>query len=247
MYPAVPRRALATALLLLSVTLGTPTQAGSPAAAKPGLPHVAARLAAGEPLRISAFGSSSTEGAGASTPAASYPSQLQRILASRLAGGVTVLNRGIGGEDADDMALRIPAIIADRPDLVVWQTGSNDPLRDVPLDRFANRTREGIAALRAAGIDVMLMTPQLCDRLDSAPDAASYRKALRSIGRENSVPVVRRFDLMQQWLDRRMITRAALLSTDGLHMADAGYHLLATEVAREILALAEPAQVAGLR
>ena len=202
------------------------------------LPLVASRLVSGAPLRIIAFGSSSTEGVGASAQAASYPSRLQQALSSGLRGPVVVLNRGIGGEDVDDMALRLPAILAEKPDLVIWQTGTNDPLRDVPLARFVDKTRAGIAAMRAAGVDVMLMEPQLCDRLQSTAGADRYRLALRQIGAEMGVPVIRRFDLMRAWLDRGLITRAALMSGDGLHMADAGYAMLATEVAREICAAA---------
>jgi len=40
------------------------------------LPHLAQKIAAGDPITIVAIGSSSTAGAGASSPDASYPSQL---------------------------------------------------------------------------------------------------------------------------------------------------------------------------
>jgi acyl-CoA thioesterase-1 len=202
------------------------------------LPLVGSRLAESAPLRIIAFGSSSTEGVGASSKSASYPGRLQQALAARLPGPVVVLNRGIGGEDADDMALRLPAILADKPDLVIWQTGTNDPLRDVPLKRFIAETRSGIGAMRGVGVDVMLMEPQFCDRLKSTTGAQSYRLALRQIGEEMGVPVIRRFDLMRAWLDKGLITPAALMAGDGLHMADAGYAMLAPEVARAILAAA---------
>ena len=204
------------------------------------LPRVAARIARGAPLRITAFGSSSTEGAGASSRSASYPSRLQEALSARLAGRVEVLNRGVGGEDADDMALRLPAVLAEKPDLVIWQTGTNDPLRNVPLARFAAETTSGIVMIRTAGADVMLIEPQLCERLQSTPGADRYRLALRRIGTELNVPVVRRFDLMKNWLDKGLVTGAALMSGDGLHMADAGYAMLALEVAREILQGALP-------
>jgi lysophospholipase L1-like esterase len=101
------------------------------------LSHVAARLAAHQPIVIVAFGSSSTEGRGASSPAATYPSRLLADLTAELPRQrVIVINQGIGGDDADDMALRLPTVIAERPDLIIWQTGSNDPLRNVPLDRY---------------------------------------------------------------------------------------------------------------
>src|ERR1700684_303606 len=60
------------------------------------LRHTARRLAADEPLTIVAIGSSSTWGAGASSPAASYPSRLAAELGKRLPrDDVTVLNRGV--------------------------------------------------------------------------------------------------------------------------------------------------------
>jgi acyl-CoA thioesterase I len=225
------------AVLAMTGTVPSFAQAGEKPS-QTALPLVASRLAHGTPLRIVAFGSSSTEGAGASSPAASYPSRLEQVLTARLATPVAVLNRGIGGEDADDMARRVPEILAEKPDLVVWQTGTNDPLRGVPVERFVAETRAGIAAMRAAGVDVMLMEPQLCDRLAATAGADRYRLALRQIGAETGVPVVRRFDLMRTWLERHTVTRAAMMSGDGLHMADAGYALLATEVAGEILASA---------
>ena len=211
--------------------------AADPVPARPEtLPRVAAALQKGEPLRIVAFGSSSTEGVGATTPRMTYPRQLDLALSARVADQVVVLNRGIGGEDAEDMARRIPAILADHPDLVIWQTGSNDPLRAVPLERFEALTRAGITQIRAAGVDVMLMEPQLCERLASTTGADIYRDALRRIGAEMGVPVIKRYDLMTEWLKTGQITRTALLWNDGLHMTDAGYAMLGTEVAREILA-----------
>ncbi len=200
------------------------------------LPHVADLLAAEAPVRVIAFGSSSTEGVGASAQRATYPSRLERQLATLLPRNkVVVLNRGIGGEDAADMLRRLPSILAERPDLVIWQTGSNDALRDVPLDRFIRETRQGITAMREAGADVMLMGPQLCPRLADRPGADHYRLALRQIGRDMGAPVIRRFDLMRSWLQKGVLTMRQMLSGDGLHMADAGYALLATEVARAIL------------
>jgi lysophospholipase L1-like esterase len=238
MFCPAPRwlaRVLATALVIVIMAGSSLAEAALRDGGTIALPHVASRLAEHAPLRITAFGSSSTEGVGASSPAATYPSRLEQALSSSLPGKVIVLNRGIGGEDADDMASRLPAIIAEKPDLVIWQTGSNDPLRGVPLGRFAENTRAGISAMRAAGVDVMIMEPQLCARLDTTPGAGRYRDALRAIGRDMSVPVIRRFDLMHLWLDERLMTRDQLLSRDGLHMGDAGYAMLAAEAAREIL------------
>lgn len=238
--PALPRRAAAIAALLAIAV--PPASAASPDRFELVLPHTAEALAEREPLRIVAFGSSSTEGVGATSPAATYPSRLQVELGAALPKlPLIVINRGKGGEDAEDMARRLPAIIAQHPDLVIWQTGTNDALRDEPLDRFIALTRAGILAIRAAGIDVMLIEPQRCRALDAIPDALRYRDAVRGLGAELGVPVIRRYDLMQAWVKGGLLNRAQLMSGDGLHMGDGGYALLAKEVARTILDDAEPA------
>ncbi len=196
----------------------------------------AARSGPYRTLRIVAFGSSSTQGVGASGPAAAYPAQLETMLRAVLPAGVRVANRGIGGEDVDDMMVRLDKdVVAARPDIAIWQTGSNDALRHVPLARFEAETRAGIAAIRRAGIAVVLMEPQWCPALEKTGDG--FRDAVRRIGADMGVPVIRRSDLMHDWIRSGQLTMADMLSPDGLHMRDAGYRLLATRVAAEILQL----------
>jgi acyl-CoA thioesterase-1 len=234
--------------LVLAIGLIAPATAGEVPAQSDGisLKQMAVRLATHLPLRIIAFGSSSTEGIGASSAAASYPSRLLAALAAALpaAQKVTVLNKGIGGEDADDMAKRLPSIIAEHPDLIIWQTGTNDPLRDLPLDRFVQETIDGVQEIQAAHIDLMLMEPQLCRQLDGNPVSVRYRDALRSIGEGMDVPVIRRYDMMRAWLADGTLTAKEMLSPDGLHMADGGYARLADAIAIDILHRAQTPRVA---
>jgi acyl-CoA thioesterase-1 len=233
---------------ILALTLLGPAFAGGPQAVSGDrrLSHLADRLAAGLPMRIIAFGSSSTEGYGASSPAASYPSRLQDALNAAWSPRrqVVVLNRGIHGEDADDMARRLPAVIAEHPDLIIWQTGSNDPLLNLPLDRFVQETSAGVQEIQAAHIDLMLMEPQLCRALDGKPVSVSYRDALRSIGAEMDVPVIRRYDLMRGWLADGVLTATQMLAPDGLHMADGGYAKLADAIAADIRRRTDPPRIA---
>ena len=231
-------------MVFWAMTIAAPAFAGEPPSNP--LHHVAVRLAQHAPLRIIAFGSSSTEGVGASSPAAAYPNQLLKDLSALLPERqqVIVLNRGIGGEDADDMLKRLPAIIAERPDLVIWQTGSNDPLRGVPIPRFIEETIAGVRAIRAAGIDLMLMEPQLCRALEGEAESHVYRNVLRAVGADMNVPVIRRYDLMRAWLATKELTADDMLSPDGLHMADGGYAKLAGVIAADILRRANPPLVA---
>jgi acyl-CoA thioesterase-1 len=232
-------------VFFLTIAIVAPAFAGD-APPNP-LKHVALRLAQHTLLRIIAFGSSSTEGVGASSPAASYPSQLLKDLSALLPERqhVVVFNRGIGGEDADDMAKRLPTVIAEHPDLIIWQTGSNDALRGVPVPRFIAETVAGVRAIRAAHIDVMLMEPQLCKALEGKEASPLYRDVVRLVGEDMQVPVIRRYDLMRTWLATGALSADEMLSPDGLHMADGGYAKLAEVVAADILHRAQPALVAG--
>ena len=211
------------------------------------LPHVARQIAIGAPLRIVAFGSSSTEGIGASSPTKAYPALLEASLRKMYPqlGGVTVLNRGIGGEHVDDMMRRLDRdVIQAEPQLVIWQTGSNDPLRGVALDHFRDVTVGAIKRLQEAGIDVVLMEPQWCPTLDATPGSSRFRDAVREIGDALGVPVIRRADLMQDWIREGKLTRKQLFASDGLHMADGGYALLAEAAAAAITEDSGRAQVA---
>jgi lysophospholipase L1-like esterase len=238
MHAVTIRRLLCLSLGLIGLSVAPMAQAGPP----PALPHVADRIAGQGTLRITAFGSSSTEGIGATSKDHCYPVRLQAALASTLPKGVSVivLNRGIGGEDVDDMMARLPAIIAEKPDLVIWQTGSNDSLRSVKLDHFIAETRDGIARMQGAGIDVMLMEPQLSQRLAHTEGSDEFLTAVRAIAEQMHVPNIRRYDLMKQWLSSGTLSYSQLMSSDFLHMTDGGYEMLAQSVAAMIIANSLP-------
>ena len=126
------------------------------------LRRMARRSPAGEPIKIVALGSSSTYGAGASTSAASYPSRLAEELNRRFPGHeITVLNRGVNGDEAADMLARLDtAVIAEKPDVVLWQVGTNSVLRDKAVLPHATLLHEGLARLKATGADIVLIDPQ---------------------------------------------------------------------------------------
>ena len=190
-------------------------------------------------FRIVAFGSSSTQGVGASAPAFAYPAQVERLFdeAFHARPSVTVTNRGVGGEDIDDMMRRLgPDVLSAKPNLVIWQVGSNDPLRGVPLEHFKKLLRAGVTALRTSGAEVMLMEPQWCPALATADASGQFVEAVRAVGAEQHVDVVRRTELMRQWLAEGLVTERALVGPDGLHMTDRGYALLAKAVFDEVSA-----------
>ena len=118
------------------------------------LKRVAARISAHQSLTIVAIGSSSTFGSGASSPAMSYPSRLAvelRALLPRTS--ITVINRGINGETAQEMLARFDRdVFAAQPDLVLWQVGSNAVLLGRPIGPTGLLIDEGLRRLKAAGL-----------------------------------------------------------------------------------------------
>jgi lysophospholipase L1-like esterase len=198
------------------------------------LTRTALSLISGEPLTIVAVGSSSTAGAGASSPTLSYPNQLEINLKARFPGArIRVVNRGVNGEDAKQMLDRFDEVIADKPDLVLWQVGTNAVLRDLSLEGEAPLIRAGIARLRAAQADVVLIDSQYAPKVLVKPDAAGMVELIRTSASAAGVGVFHRWDIMRKWREVDGQPFEALLAPDGLHMNDWSYGCLA-----KLLALA---------
>ena len=215
-----------------------------PVAAVP-LPASRAALRAEGPLTVVAFGSSSTEGAGASTPGHAYPARLEALLRAALPGrAVRVLNRGIGGQDVGEMLARLDAdVLPEHPDLVVWQAGANAALRGMDPRAFRDTLAEGIARLRASGTDVVLMDSQLAPVVLSRPLYPQLAAALRDVAAARSVPVFSRAELMRAW-EAAGTSPMDMLHADGLHHNDRGYACLAEALAASIVGgLRAPAPV----
>src|SRR6185312_2492005 len=167
------------------------------------LPHLASRLAAGAPITIVAIGSSSTQGAGASSPAASYPSRLAVELQTHFPRNkITVLNRGVGGEEVRDMLKRFDrAVINEKPDLVLWQLGTNSVIRDHPLADHGAAIRAGLNRIRATGADAVLIDPQFAPKVIAKPDAALMVALIALTAKREDVDLFPRFDFMRRWFE----------------------------------------------
>jgi acyl-CoA thioesterase I len=194
------------------------------------------RLASGEPIKIVALGSSSTYGAGASTSAAAYPSRLAEELAKHFPGQeFTVLNRGVNGEEITDMLARLEtAVIAERPDLVLWQVGTNSVLRDIALEPHVAELHEGLVRLKATGADVVLIDPQYAPRVIAKPTCDGMVSLIAATAKAEHVGIFHRFELMRHWYDAEHLPFEAFVSQDGLHMNDWSYACLAKALGRAI-------------
>jgi acyl-CoA thioesterase I len=210
------------------------------------LPHVARRLAEGRQLTVVALGSSSTQGTGASSPSLAYPARLESELHALLPHmAITVINKGVGGEDAAQMLARFERdVLAVEPDLLIWQAGVNAAIRGTSLDEFVEQMSDGIERARARGIDVMLLGPQNAPRYVAAPQRREYSEHLMLLSRLHDAPIFPRFRIMSHWVASGAFRADEIVAPDGLHMTDASYYCLARLLARAIVSAKPPAQAA---
>jgi acyl-CoA thioesterase I len=237
---AVPRPVTPSALPQASAPSAAPLACSAPTEFvhfdRP-LLRTARRLASGEPLTIVAIGSSSTAGAGASSPDASYPSRLAVELKQRFPlQDITVLNRGVNGEETEDMMARFAdGVIAEHPQLVLWQVGTNSVLRDHPLAPHSAQLHEGIDELKATGADVVLIDPQYAPKVLVKSETDGMVEQIAAAAKEENVDLFRRFAVMRNWFEVQHLPFDTFVSPDGLHMNDWGYacvaKLLATGIA----------------
>ena len=202
------------------------------------LPHVAAKLASGQPVVIVAFGSSSTQGYGSSSPEFNYPNRLAAQLQRQYPGAdITVVNSGHGGEDAPEMMKRLQTSVIDRkPDLVIWQVGTNAVLRNLDPAETAKMVDDGIARIQAAGADLVLVDPQYSPRVIERGESASRMvSVLGKIAELRRVGIFPRFEVMREWHENQALPIDSFVIADGLHMNDWGYACFAQLLGDDII------------
>lgn len=213
------------------------------------LPRLSARLSRQEAVLVVAIGSSSTAGAGASSPEHSYPAQLAALWPDMLGGGpLKMINRGINGQDVPQMVARLKQDAIDlNPDLVLWQLGTNDVLRSKGVEVFRATIRKGIAALQASGSDVVLVDLQYAPKVLQDPDHEAMQTILAELAAETKVGLFRRFDLMRHWLRPGGLSQRDLTDPDELHMTDLGYACWARAMAHALRQASRQTRTANSR
>jgi acyl-CoA thioesterase I len=186
-------------------------------------------------VKVLAIGSSSTAGVGASSPSATYIAKLETSLEGSLQGmDFDVVGRGLGGEEAQGAADRMKKEVEEtKPDLVVWQLGTNDALRHVSIDKFKTCVKTTLGWLAENKFDVVLVDPQYGDALIKDEYYEKVVGALAEVAREMHVLLVDRFEAMRELQHER--GDLFYLSTDKLHPNDRGHRCMAEQVARAIV------------
>ena len=206
------------------------------------LPAITRAVRSHEPLVIVAIGSSSTEGVGASDSAHTYPSllrnELHRVWPDL---PITVINKGVAGEMAFEMLARFERdVLPYHPQLVIWQTGSNQALRSNNIAGYSDTLKEGLSRLKATEADVVLMDPQFAPKVIASPIHMSVVDSIRAVARDANVAVFQRFAIMRHWILTHQFTIDEIVSSDGIHMNNASYGCIAHLLANSLVATASP-------
>ena len=171
-----------------------------------GLTRFAQALGRGQ-ARIVAMGSSTTAGEG---NIKAYPERLGSLLQAKYPDvKITMVNKGICGQEAPiEFARFATDVIAEKPDLVIWQVGTNavwqSPELNPPPPSFDETTRairDGLAQLHdETQADVILMDLQYVPAVltpAKKDKAIAMVEAIGELARDAGVNVFRRFAFMK--------------------------------------------------
>ena len=130
--------------------------------------------AADGPVRIVALGDSLTAGLGLPANAA-FPARLEQALRAKGI-AVEISNAGVSGDTATGGLARLDWSLADHPQAVILELGSNDMLRGIPPATTEKNLRAILDKLKAARVKVLLTGMQAQRNL-----GADYVKQFDSI------------------------------------------------------------------
>jgi lysophospholipase L1-like esterase len=167
------------------------------------LKHVAEAVTKDRRLTIAVVGTGSSMLAGPDGPPSAYPARLEAALRKRLPSVavkvVPVVKRGMTAENlAQGMA---KLLVDEKPDLVIWQTGTFDAIRRIEPDDFRTALEEGVETLHRGGADVILMNMQYSPRTETMVALGPYTDTMRAVAQHYDIPLFDRLAIMRHWSD----------------------------------------------
>lgn len=249
---------------VLATTATDPCQApDDTAGAVAALPKVAPTLQAGAVLNVLAVGSATMFGPDASlgagtitsqslgnssgtslaklfTGAASeraFPLQMAKALQTAIPGlEVNVTVRGGRSLLATDMLDIIRSELGTHHyDLVVWQTGTVEAVRNIPPGEFGQTLSDGAEAVAAAGANLVLVDPQFSRFLQTNSNIEPYEQGLQQVAAMPGVVLFRRYDLMRGWANDSQIDLERTPKSDRQKVIETLHACLGRHLARLVL------------
>ena len=195
------------------------------------LPFTKQKLRSGQTLVIVALGSSSTTGF--FSPGSAFPEVAKQEL-SRLhpSTRIDMINSGRIGETIGDNIVRIDRdVLSHKPDLVVWQIGTNDVVWRGIAEDAKQKLSEAVAGIKASGADVILFDLQYAPLVVANGKYIRMESMIDEVAAQQGVGHFPRFTLMKRAIDAGT---PGLVSWDGLHESVEGHKCVGTVLAQMI-------------
>jgi GDSL-like Lipase/Acylhydrolase family len=154
-------------------------------------------------LVIAVVGTGSSILTGPDGPSTAYPARLEVALKQRLPSvNVKVVTLVRSRLSAEDLAKGMGKLLIDeKPDLVIWQTGTIDAMRRIEPDDFRAALDEGVETLQNGNADVILMNMQYSPRTESMIALGPYADSMRLAAQQHDIPLFDRLAIMRHWSD----------------------------------------------
>ena len=167
------------------------------------LKHVAEAVRKERRLTVAVVGTGSSILAGPDGPRSAYPARLEAVLKQKLPSvAVKVVTLARTRMTAEDLAKGMEKVLADeKPDLVIWQTGTLDAIRRIEPDNFRTALEEGVETLHKGGADVILMNMQYSPRTETMVALGPYADNMRVVAQQYEIPLFDRLAIMRHWSD----------------------------------------------
>ena len=127
-------------------------------------------------------------------------------------------------------------VIDMKPDLVIWQVGTNAVLRNLDPAETIKLVEEGIGEIQTTGADLVLVDPQYSPAVNArAESAGKMINLLGKVAELRHVGIFPRFEVMRDWHEKQAIPIDNFVIADGLHMSDWGYACFAQLLGDDII------------
>ena len=134
---------------------------------------------------------------------------------------IELINSGRIMEDLGDNIARLDNdVLRYRPDLVIWQIGTNDVVWRGIADNAKGMLNEAVRRIKAAKSDVVLLDLQYAPLVTLTSRYERMQKMITDVAAEQNVGHFPRFALMKRAIDAGV---SGLVSWDGLHNSSDGY------------------------
>ena len=176
--------------------------------------------AKGSPLKIVAFGDSLTSGHRLPQKDA-YPAVIQRKLnTARLP--YTIINQGVSGDTTARAVRRLDRALAEKPDILILESGVNDGLRGVPVPEIKANLEKIIMAAQAQNAVVLLCGMEALP-LQGWQYMIDFHRMYEELAATYAVPLV-------PFLMNGVLGNPDLISDDGVHPNAAGARYIADTI-----------------